>query len=194
MRPVLAVGVLVLVLGACQSGSSPTASIPSTTGAPAPSSVGGCAPFHGTTARAESVGKRPVGLLIDAVAGVLGCLDQVTFTFQSLGDGTPPGYVVEYQTEPFLNGDPPHPVTIEGKVFLSVVMAPAASVDVTKPDQPMTYLGNLLLQYHEHHHLMVVEKLDDWPGTIRWVIALDTKRPFVVDSAADPARITVYIG
>jgi hypothetical protein len=29
---------------------------------------------------------------------------------------------------------------------------------------------------------------------VRWVIALDTKRPFLVDSAANPTRISVYIG
>ena len=51
-----------------------------------------------------------------------------------------------------------------------------------------------MLRYDDHHHLVLVRKLDDALGTVRWVIALDGKRPFLVDSAADPTRISVYIG
>ena len=48
-------------------------------------------------------------------AGVAGCLDVVTFTFQSLGSGTPPGYVVEYKDPPFSDGDPPREVSARGR-------------------------------------------------------------------------------
>jgi hypothetical protein len=144
--------------------------------------------------RAESSGARPAGLLTDADAGVAGCLDRVTFVFQSLGGGMSPGYVVEYMDPPFSDGDPPREVTLDGTAFLAVTISPAASVDVTKEDRPQTYVGNLLLQYTDHHHLVLVRKFDDGFGTVRWVIALDEKRPFLVDSATDPPRITVYIG
>jgi hypothetical protein len=193
VRLLLVACVLALALGACDAGSPPARSSSSSATAPV-APAGPCPPFHGTVARAESVGPRPLGLLTDAYAGAVGCLDQVTFTFDSLGQGTPPGYVVEYQDPPFLNGDPPREITPDGAAFLSVTISPAASVDVTKEDQPRTYFGNLLLQYDEHHHLVLVQKLDDVLGAVRWVIALDAKRPFVVDSAADPTRITVYIG
>jgi hypothetical protein len=193
VRLVLAACVFALALGACDGGSAPTALSTTTTSAPGrPTSP--CPLFHGTTARAQSVGPRPIGLLTDATAGAAGCLDQVTFTFQSLGGGTPPGYVVEYKDPPFTDGDPPVNVSLDGAAFLSVMISPAASVDVTQEDHPRTYFGNLLLQYGDHHHLVLVRKFDDVLGTVRWVIALDGKRPFVVDSAADPTRITVYIG
>jgi hypothetical protein len=187
---------LALTLTACDSGSPGTASAPTTTssgadGAPVPT-PGSCGPFHGSTARAQSVGERPAGLLTDASAGAIGCLDQVTFLFQSLGNGTPPGYIVEYQDPPFTDGDVE--VSLDGNAFLAVTIAPAASFDFTKEDTPSTYLGNLLLQYDDHHHLVLVRKFDDGLGTVQWVIALDGKRPFAVDSASDPARITVYIG
>jgi hypothetical protein len=41
---------------------------------------------------------------------------------------------------------------------------------------------------------VLVRKFVDVPGAVRWVIALDAERPFLVDSAVDPTRITVYIG
>ncbi len=191
---------LALTLTACDSGSSSSTSAPTTTTTgpatdgrpvlpPAP-----CGTFHGSMARAQSVGPRPAGLLTDAFAGAAGCLDQVTLLFQSLGNGTPPGYVVEYKDPPFTDGDPPVEVSLDGEAFLAVSIAPAASFDFTKEDIPRTYFGNLLLQYDDHHHLVLVRKFDDGLGTVQWLIALDGKRPFTVDSASDPTRITVYIG
>jgi hypothetical protein len=156
--------------------------------------VGPCPTFHGTTLRAASAGARPVGLLTDATAGVAGCLDVVTFTFQSLGNGTPPGYIVEYKDPPFSDGDPPHEVPVDGVAFIGVTITPAASVDITQEDTPRTYFGNIFLQYDDHHHLVEVRKFDDALGAIQWVIALDGKRPFLVDSAANPTRISIYIG
>ncbi|MEX1009451.1 MAG: hypothetical protein WD271_16655 [Acidimicrobiia bacterium] len=194
MRLVLVACVFALALGACDGSSSQTGSTTSTTTGSTGTPAGPCPTFHGTTARAASVGPRPIGFLTDATAGVAGCLDQVMFSFRSLGNGTPPGYVVEYKDPPFSDGDPPREFSLDGAAFLSVTIAPAASFDVTQEDHPRTYFGNLLLQYDDHHHLVLVRKFDDALGTVRWVIALDGKRPFVVDSAADPTRITVYIG
>ncbi len=144
--------------------------------------------------RAESSGARPAGLLTDATAGAAGCLDRVTFFFQSLGDGTPPGYRVEYRDPPFSDGDPPREINLDGNAFLSVTIAPAASVDITKQDSPPTYRGSVLLRYGEHHHLVLVRKFRDALGSVQWVIGLDEKRPFLVDSATDPTRISVYVG
>ena len=61
-------------------------------------------------------------------------------------------------------------------------------------EQPATYRGNLRLSYGENHHLEIVQKLPDVLGAIEWVIGLDSERPFVVDSAAGPPRVSVYIG
>jgi hypothetical protein len=143
------------------------------------------------------VGAAPPAVLVDAEAGAVGCLDQVTFTFRSLGDGTPPGYVVQYQDpaqDPFLDGDPPGPISLPGNAFLVVKMAPALSVDPFVEGMPSTYDGNLSLEYGEHRHLQIVRKLPDADNTVVWVIGLDSVRPFRVDRAEDPARVTVYIG
>ena len=195
VRLVLAACVLALALGACSGGSSQgTSSTTTSTAAPGVSSQSPCPGFRGTELQAASSGERPAGLLTDADAGAAGCLDRVTFSFRSLGDSTPPGYVVEYRDPPFTDGDPPREVALSGDAFLSVTITPAASVDITQEDHPPTYSGNLLLRYGEHHHLQMIRKFDDALGSVRWVIALDEKRPFLVDSAADPTRITIYIG
>ena len=107
--------------------------------------------------------------------------------------GTPPGYVVEYKDPPFSDGDPPREVEVDGSTFLSVVFSrPRAST--SRRRTPRTYFGNLFLRYGDHHHFVVIRKFDDVLGTVQWDIALDEKRPFVVDSAADPTRISIYIG
>jgi hypothetical protein len=187
---------LAAVASACGGGDDSSTSVPSTSAAPvvpvAQSDT--CPTIHGTMTIAQSSGPRPPGLLTDADAGTEGCLDRVTFYFESLGDGTPPGYRVAYQDPPITDGDPPEEIAIDGEAFLSVTITPASSFDPRVEDQPPTYLGGLLLEYADHHHLVVVRKLDDALGTVRWVIALDGRRPFLVDSATDPTRITVYIG
>jgi hypothetical protein len=188
---------LASLAAACGGGGDSSTSAPTTTTtAPAVPVVqpDTCPTIHGTTTIAQSNGPRPPGLLTDADAGTEGCLDRVTFYFESLGDGTPPGYRVAYEDPPITDGDPPEEIALDGEAFLVVTITPASSFDTRLEDQPPTYLGGLLLEYGDHHHLVEVRKLDDALGSVRWVIALDGRRPFLVDSATDPTRISVYIG
>jgi hypothetical protein len=150
-----------------------------------------------------STGPTAPGFLIDATAGAQGCLDVVTFTFQTRGDGTPPGYTVRYRDqgkEPFQDGDPPTDIRVDGAATLFVSMAPAASVDTSVPDSPrQTYTGNLSLTYGDHHHLVIVRELPDGKDaadqeTANWVIGLDSVRPFRVDRADNPPRVMILIG
>jgi hypothetical protein len=205
----------VLALAACSGGSgggsgqaaaSRTTATTATTAAPGttlPGSSDTCPTFHGATTSLTSSGPTAPAFLVDAVAGVQGCLDAVTFTFQTRGDGTPPGYTVRYRDqtkEPFQDGDPPSDIQIDGAATLFVSMAPATSVDTTVPDNPQqTYTGNLSLSYGDHHHLVIVRELPDakdpaGQDTVNWVIGLDSARPFRVDRAEDPPRVTILIG
>jgi hypothetical protein len=206
----LVLGVAVLTLAACQGGgaddaaSSTTTSVaPTTTAAPAPAPPPGTCPgFAGSTTALQSVGPTAPASLTDADAGADGCLDRVTFTLRSLGDGTPPGYVVGYQDpskDPFLDGDPPEPISLPGDAFLVVKITPALSIDPFAEGQPATYTGNLALEYGDHHHLQIVRKLPDALNTVVWVIGLDSLRPFRVDRSEDPlapgsVRVSVLIG
>jgi len=161
-----------------------------------------CPWFRGSTTQINSTGPTAPGFLIDATAGAQGCLDVVTFTLRTRGDGTPPGYSVGYrnvQVDPFLDGDPPSPIDVPGSAFLAVTISPALSSDPTADGNPATYLGNLALQYGDHHHLEIVRELPDGKtpdgqDTVNWVIGLDATRPFRVDRAANPPRVMILIG
>jgi hypothetical protein len=208
----VAVGVAVAMTGlaACSGGgsddaSSSTTTVP-TTAAPAttlPGASDTCPDFRGATTSLTSTGPTAPGFLVDATAGAVGCLDVVTFTFRTRGDGTPPGYTVRYRDqtkEPFQDGDPPTDIQVDGSATLFVSIAPAASVDTSVPDSPQhTYTGNLSLDYGDHHHLVIVRELPDGKDaagqdTVNWVIGLDSPRPFRVDRAGNPPRVTILIG
>src|SRR4051812_10479649 len=95
----LAVAAMTLAAGlgaGCQGdGDKPRST--ATTGTVARTTPGVCAGFRGATTVLQSVGPTAPGLLTSADAGAIGCLDQVTFTFRSIGDGTPPRYTVEHE-------------------------------------------------------------------------------------------------
>jgi hypothetical protein len=213
-RALFAAAVLLAVstvgLAACSGGggdeasSSTTTIAAPTTAAPATTVAGGsdtCPSFHGSTSPLASVGPTAPAFLIDATAGAQGCLDVVTLTFNSRGDGTPPGYVVGYHDvtkEPFKDGDTE--IDVPGSAHLLVSVAPATSVDASNPEDPQpTYTGNLSLDYGEHFHLVIVRELPDGKDlagqdTVNWVIGLDSVRPFRVDRAENPPRVMILIG
>jgi hypothetical protein len=204
----LLLGVAALALAGCHGGgsndaaSSTTRVVPTTTARVAAAPAGACPRFTGSTAALQSFGPTAPASLTDAAAGADGCLDRVTFTLRSLGNGTPPGYLVGYQDpakEPFVDGDPPVPISLPGNAFLVVKIAPAFSIDPSVAGQPATYTGNLSLEYGDHHHLQIVRKLPDAQNTVVWVIGLDSVRPFRVDRSEDGrepgiVRVSVLIG
>lgn len=177
-------------------GSEQSTGTTSTTAPAGPPPDPACAAFHGTDGPLQSYGERPQALLTDAYVEQVGCLDRVTFEFRSLGDGTPPGYTVTYrdlEKDPLINeagGEIELPTTD----VLVVEMKPAHSSDTTLPDSPPTYLGPTRLSYGATHHIDIVEQLPDTADSIVWVIGVDSVRPFVVDSAINPTRVSVYIG
>ncbi|MGI9153310.1 MAG: hypothetical protein ACR2IY_05480, partial [Rubrivivax sp.] len=78
--------------------------------------------------------------------------------------------------------------------FLLVTFTPASQFDARDPARPIqTYKGNLLLALDTMHHVTMVRKLIDGPGTVIWLIGLDQKRPFTVDAVSNPPRVDVYI-
>jgi hypothetical protein len=198
----LALAVVVLALTACSGGGSDEAASTSTSTAPitvpateppaATAPLSTCPGFTGSTTVLKSIGPTAPGSLVDAEAGANGCLDQVTFTFN--GDGIPPGYVVGYEDPPFHDGDPPEEIEVPGNAFLVVKIRPALSFDPFSEDQARTYSGNQSLEYGEHFHLQIVRELPDTKNAVVWVIGLDSVRPFRVDRASDPRRVTVLIG
>lgn len=144
--------------------------------------------------------------MVDAVAEPAVCYDKITFVFDP-GDGPdmPPGYLVEYREPPFVEGIN---TTTEGfdeaKAYLYVEMQPTSTVDLRFAGSGRrTYRGNLRLSLDKKiEHTVIVEWLDKVEDTtpenpaddrIIWVIGLDEKRPFTVDSANQPPRISVLV-
>ena len=181
----------------CSGGAGDEATPTTTTLAPdAPPADPTCTQFRGTDGPLATTDERPEALLMDASVEQVGCLDRVTFEFESLGDGTPPGYSVGYrdlEQQPLLDAAGA-PVSLPATTALVATFAPARSTDPRVADAPATYKGNLRLSYGETHHIDIVQKLDDAAGTVEWVIGLDGPRPFTVDSAAGPTRVSIYIG
>ena len=90
-------------------------------------------------------------------------------------------------------------IDVPGQAHLVVTVAPAASTDVSAEGNPSTYAGNLSLEYGDHHHLVIVRELPDskdaaGQDAVKWVIGLDSVRPFRVDRASNPPRVTILIG
>lgn len=144
--------------------------------------------------------------MVDAVAEPAVCYDKITFVFDP-GDSPdmPPGYLVEYRKPPFVEGIN---TTTEGfdeaKAYLYVEMQPTSTVDLRFAGSGRrTYRGNLRLSLDKKiEHTVIVEWLDKvedltpedpTDDKIIWVIGLDEKRPFTVDSANQPPRISVLV-
>ncbi len=209
VRAAVAAVLAAVALTACSGGGSDDASssagtapttAPTTTTIPGGSDT--CPGFRGATTALASTGTTAPAFLTDATAGAEGCLDVVTFTFQTRGDGTPPGYTVGYQdqaAQPFQDGDPLADIQVPGVATLAVSIAPAASSDLSVPDSPVqTYTGNLSLEYGDHHHLQIVRELPDGKDpagqdAVHWVIGLDSQRPFRVDRYRDATQPGVTV-
>jgi hypothetical protein len=136
-------------------------------------------------------------LLTDAYAVAEPCWDKIVFTFEPTGADMPPGYTVGYQKGPFVEGDAGQ-FTVEtlGDAFLFVTLTPASEYDASDPGRiKQTYPGNLRLTLNDMHHTEIVRliKENDGENVVRWLIGLDTKRPFTVDAANNPPRVIVYI-
>ena len=145
--------------------------------------------------------------LNDAVVEPTACYDKITFTFDT-GDGPdlPPGYVVEYRKPPFVPGI--H-TTTEGfkdaKAVLYVELQPTDTVDRRFAGSGrLTYRGNQRLGFDstKMKHTVIVEWLKDYQDPtpddptddkVIWVIGLDKKVPFTVDSANQPARVSILV-
>jgi hypothetical protein len=133
-------------------------------------------------------------LLTDAYAVAEPCWDKIVFTFEPTGADMPPGYDVGYEKGPFTEGpEGQYNVETLGEAFLLITFTPASSHEGGDPEARSTYPGNLRLRLEDMHHTMIVRKLIDGDGTVMWLIGLDTKRPFTVDAANQPPRVSVYI-
>jgi hypothetical protein len=202
---VVAVAALLAVTAACASDSSSTAAAPRRTEHRTHALGPGCRYIIASTGRRVRQPTKNLIYLTDAVAEPTVCYDKITFSFDKAdGPDMPPGYIVEYRKPPFVEGI--H-TTTEGfkdaKAYLYIEMQPTSTVDLRFAGSGrLTYRGNQRLALEGMQHAVIVEWLKDYQDTtpdnplddkIIWVIGLDKKVPFTVDSANQPPRISVLI-
>lgn len=130
-----------------------------------------------------------VSLLETAEVAADACTDNVRFNFISPDLGLPPRYVAEYQDGPFIDVNQPVPAVLEGTAFLVIRFEKSQA----------TYQGRPIYRSRESitpsgmHHLQEVRLVASPENTVLFVIALDERRPFVVDGAMSPPHVTVRV-
>lgn len=129
-----------------------------------------------------------VSLLTDLRTGRQPCSDRVTFEFR---DGAPPEYRVEYESGPFSFGESGMPVTIQGSAFLVVTFPHSSGVDLTDPAATATYTGPDSILPTGLTHVAEVRKIEDFEAVLRWVIGVDSARPFTVNVLDGPPRVYI---
>ena len=139
----------------------------------------------GTAARPSCSSKRS--------AGARGCLDVVTFTFRTRGDGTPPGYTVGYRDDDAAavrRRRPAHRDRRAGeRDLLGHRSRPRRSTDPTRRGTARsTYAGQpvrlaLRRAPPPPDRAEAARRRRRRAETVNWVIGLDSVRPFRVDRA-----------
>jgi hypothetical protein len=132
----------------------------------------------------------PVALLTDVRPNADGC-PRVVLEFKD----HVPAYKVEYVDPPISDCGSGENAPIDewgADAFLSVRMEPASSADMTDENAALTYDGPRDFDVNGTV-LRHLKKTCDFEAVMVWVIALDAKHPFKVDTFEDPARLVVDI-
>jgi hypothetical protein len=202
-RPLRLLAALTIIVGgACDGGSPPdeTASTdPEADPTDEPVRIPGCDTTGTSTIprRSPRLATQPA-LLNGVEVTEEGCLDVARFEFEEpgVGAGLPPGYVVEYRPGPFLvgEGEEAQEADIAGSAFLVVTLeATARGVSAETSGQMLTYTGPTDFVPGALAHLQEMMLVVDAPDRMEWVIGVDDERPFLVDAAAGPPRVTIKI-
>lgn len=107
-------------------------------------------------------------------------------------DGATPEFRIEYLDGEPLASPSGNPLDIEGNAFLSVIMAPAAGVDLSGDEPVVTYEGPDRISIDANAITQLV-KSEDFEATLGWVVGLDSERPFSFTTLGDPHRLVIDI-
>jgi hypothetical protein len=194
---------VVLIGAACSSGDREGAAENVAEERPPPStkptaSAGECLPRSSTVARRTRSGPDAVFLVETEVFRLDDCADQVVFQFRSDATDLPPGYTVEYRPGPFRDFTSADEIDVGGEAYLVVELAKTLLVEVADPgndpDGEPTYTGRESIDPSGLNHLSEARIVQGPEGVTQWVLGLDSERPFTIDAASAPPRMTVTIG
>jgi hypothetical protein len=116
------------------------------------------------------------------------CTGNVAFTFEG---SHAPGYDVSYQPASTAKVEDASgkPVEVAGNAFLVVKLSPAMTAKIEGDQVTKTYTGASKLSGQSP--IAEVVKTGDFESVVTWVIGLDQKRPFTVDSSASTLTVAV---
>jgi hypothetical protein len=204
--PVLAalavIGLAVIVLAACgdgdddrSSGVPPSSTAAGVTTAPPAASTTvntapvvtdvfptislPCQPVPTPSGAKTSPGQSREVFLTDVQLAGDQCVDHVVFGVTS-EHGDPTGYEVAYAPPPFAKDGSGEPVDVAGEAFIVVRLRPAYGFDFVN-NRP-TYAGPQRIPAPDSNHVTEIVQLGDFEGVVTWVIGLDSKRAFTVES------------
>ncbi|MGH9025429.1 MAG: AMIN-like domain-containing (lipo)protein [Acidimicrobiia bacterium] len=197
----LAIALVLVVATACDRASTgdETDSTDPTDSTDAPVAIPGCSTKGtGTFPRRSPRGVSQTALLTAVDITEEGCLDVIRFEFEGpgVGAGLPPGYLVEYRLGPFTvgEGEEAEELDVSGSAFLVVTLESSArSIEGETSGQMLTYAGPTNFVPGGLNQLQEMALFVDAPDQMQWLIGLKGERPFLVDAAAGPPRITIKI-
>jgi len=127
------------------------------------------------------------------VARVDDCIDSVTMTFRDdLNEA--PGFTLGYRNGPFSEAGSGAPIRMRGRAFLVLRLEPAATFDFSDDSGGRTYDGRRSLRPRRTNHVEHLRLYDDFEGVVGWIIGLDSRRPFTVETGTAPPSLTISIG
>ena len=115
--------------------------------------------------------------------------DRIVFQFRN----HLPGYRVEYQDGPFAEDGSGNPVEVAGSAFVVVRMEPASGFDLSTGEGQIVYKGPKRISGADAGTSVVRElvRLGDFEAVLTWVVGLEERVDFRVQTLADPARLVV---
>lgn len=147
--------------------------------------------FRGGTFPRESTGGSEALVIRSAEVGQDSCVDRIAFAFDSLDRDLPPKYVVSYEAGPFVDFNQGYEITVGGNAHLAITFEKTAA---TNAEGDLLYESRESIEPGDLHHLRELRLVVAPEGAIKFVIGLDAERPFLVDGAASPPRVSITIG
>ncbi len=168
--------------------TSTAPSTSTTTTAPATTTtVEGCA-SSGDTLRKESADPLAMSVLLgaDIRVGAHPCFDRVVIELG--GDGTFPGWWVEYVQDPVTLGESNETAFIAGEATIEVRMGMWMQTM-----EGAGYTGPTDIFPTTVEHIEEMRLTEDWEGVTRWAIGVDEARPFTVTVLQGPPRLVIDV-
>ena len=104
---------------------------------------------------------------------------------------TPPAWQVGYEPLPVLADPTGEPVALAGSVALVVRITPSSTVNIGDGSFAPTYDGPRQLPVEGGSPAGELVLAGDFEGLLTWVVGLDARVPFAVDTLRSPSRLVI---